>query len=62
FEAFAAGADGGLASIGGGQFEGIGTAPRLHATAAGRAIARRAKLRCCARTGAECNEPSTGNG
>jgi hypothetical protein len=29
---------------------------------AGRAIARRAKLRCCARTGAECNEPSTGNG
>jgi acetate kinase len=41
FEAFAAGADGGLASIGGGQFEGIGTAPRLHATAAGRAIAGR---------------------
>ena len=39
FEAFAAGPDGDLASIGGGQFEGIGTAPRLRATAAGRAIA-----------------------
>ncbi|MFZ9636016.1 MAG: hypothetical protein ACO3EK_19570, partial [Alphaproteobacteria bacterium] len=41
FEAFAAGPGGTLASIGGGQFEGIGTAPRLHATAAGRAIAGR---------------------
>lgn len=41
FEAFAAGPDGGIASIGGGQFEGLGTAPRLHAVASGRTIAAR---------------------
>ena len=41
FEAFAAGEDGAIASIGGGQFEGLGTAPRLRVTAAGREVAAR---------------------